>query len=147
MGTEYVPSSGDVVIGSTSYKDVVKTFERTNNPQYTPTETRTLNQVISGYIPPSEGEQWRLTAIDDYSKGGASTDLWKVLKDAFSNETQLLVEAYPAGNASGNAETTLTDARVLYVSEPVMDADTQDIATFEAVFHALAANVAKALVV
>ena len=74
--------------------------------------------------------EWTLTIIDDYSSGGTGefgTDLLhavEMFQQCMDNSLVLTeLSATPAGGATGDIETTLTNVDVKSVTHPPIDAD------------------------
>lgn len=113
---------------------VVRSFKRTNNPELPVAETRvtgdTVPIVLTGNITPRE--TWELILVDDYYSG--ATGEWgtddlaavEIFEELFKARQQPgAFKCTPAGGTSANMEITLTDAKIVAVGLPDIDADAE----------------------
>ena len=150
----YVPDQGEVevtisagnvtaIAAFTTAEAIVidgamRSFKRTNNPERTTTSMRVTGDTtpITSTHNTVPHETWELVLVDDYHTGAAgewgTDDLSAVeifLELLKARQAPGALKCTPAGGASANIETTLSDPAVLSVSEPDIDADATEPAT------------------
>jgi hypothetical protein len=147
VGAPFVTAESIVLDG------VVRSFERTNNPERPHEATRVTGDttpiVTVGNTVPEE--TWQLVIVDDYHSGAAgewgtddlaAVEIFQELFDHRSDPGGL--KATPAGGATANIEITLVSPRILSVSVPVINADATRPAEVTVMFtaegHTLAAH-------
>lgn len=124
----YFTTTGPVILDS-----VVRKLEETSP------KTREYSEVfVAGSISPIKtmsskqtATEWTLTIIDDYSSGGTgefnSPDLLhavEMFQQCMDNAVGIAdLSCTPAGGATGDIETTLTNVDVKSVTHPPIDAD------------------------
>lgn len=150
----YIPDLGEVVItisaanvtavaAFTTAEDIildgtVRSFRRTNNPEKPLGRTNVTGDnapILTRSTRQNAEERWELVLVDDYSEGAAgewgtdnlsAVEIFMELLDNDQDPGGLACT--PAGGATGDIEYTLTNPRLLYVSVPEIDADTEELA-------------------
>lgn len=123
-----------------SVAGVVRTFNRTNNPQRTSEDTKVIGDtspINTASAGVAESEQYELVIVDDETDGGTgewgtdnltAVEIFREFFDANREISQL--DIYPAGQGTGKKITRITDVKVL--SRPftgAVDADATTPAT------------------
>ena len=114
----------------------VRKFEETQPKTREFTRTYVAGDNSSPIVTASTKEsesQWTLTLLDDYSKGAAGewgTDnlaAYEIMWEFFKAKRQITQMNFtPAGGATGEIESTLTNIDVIQMPHPMLDADVVD---------------------
>jgi hypothetical protein len=115
---------------------VLRSFKRTTDPERAVTSTRVTGDLtpILSTQDTIDHEIWELMMVDDAGAGG--TGEWGVdtvtaveLFELYYNARRAItLTATPAGGATGDTQYTLTDAEIIMLGVPEMDADSSALA-------------------